>query len=302
MRTTAKQFDWLSLFLVVPFTLLLLLLIVLPVILTIRNAFTSLTFIGTPSSFVGLSQFQRVLADPLFWSSLGRSLIWVVGNALVQTVLAFFFAYIINLRSKPSGGGGNSLMQIMILLPWIIPTVAVAVIGTWMLNSSYGVVNYLLVRTGLVATPVNAYGTPGIALYSLIVLNSWHWFPFFFVVILGALKTVPQELYEAASIDGANGWQQFRTITMPLISRILSIVSMVGTLWSFNVFDTIYLITHGGPANSTFTAPIFVYETAFRQFQMGKSAAASLLLMIVLVTFAVFYYSFFVRQRSEGSE
>jgi multiple sugar transport system permease protein len=286
-----KRFDWISLILTLPFITLLVLLIALPMLLTVRNAFTSATFIGIPSEFVGFQQFSRVLSDKNFWDSLGRSLVWVIGNALLQTVLAFFFALIVNQKMR-----GGSTIQVVVMIPWIIPTVAVAVVGTWLMNSSYGVVNYALRTTGIVGTPINAFGNPSIALFSLIVLNSWHWFPFFFTVILGALKTVPEEIYEAAAIDGANAFQRFKSITFPMISRILGIVGLVGTLWSFNIFDTIYLITKGGPANATFTSPIYVYETAFRQFQLGKSAAASMILMVILIVFAILYYNLVVRK------
>lgn len=285
-----KRFDWVSIGLTVPFMLLVLLFIVAPVALTVRNAFTSVTFIGVPGKYVGLNQFERVLNDQLFWDSLQRSIIWVVGNALLQTLIAFFFALTVNQRLR-----GSSIFQILILLPWTIPTVAVAVIGTWIFNSSYGIANYIFREIGFIERPINAFGNPDLAMRSLIGLHSWHLFPFFFVVILGALKTVPHELYEAAAIDGANAVQRFFRITFPLIGRILGIVGMVGTLWSFNVFDTIYLITKGGPVDRTFTAPIYVYNTAFREFQMGKSSAASVILMLILMVFAVFYYKFVVR-------
>lgn len=273
--------------------LLIVVFIVFPVALTVRNAFTSVTFIGVPGEYVGLKQFERVVEDQVFWDSLKLSVAWVVGNALLQTLVAFFFALTINQRLR-----GGALIQILILLPWTIPTVAVAVVGTWIFNSSYGVVNYILREIGLISMPINAFGNPDIAMRSLIGLHSWHWFPFFFVVILGALKTVPNELYEAAAIDGANAIQRFHRITFPLIGRILGIVGLVGTLWSFNVFDTIYLITKGGPVNSTYTAPIYVYETAFREFQMGKSSAASVILMLFLMVFAILYYRFVVRKES----
>lgn len=293
MAAQAKRYDWASIALTVPFMLLIVVFIVFPVALTVRNAFTSVTFIGVPGEYVGLKQFERVVEDQVFWDSLKLSVAWVVGNALLQTLVAFFFALTINQRLR-----GGALIQILILLPWTIPTVAVAVVGTWIFNSSYGVVNYILREIGLISMPINAFGNPDIAMRSLIGLHSWHWFPFFFVVILGALKTVPNELYEAAAIDGANAIQRFHRITFPLIGRILGIVGLVGTLWSFNVFDTIYLITKGGPVNSTYTAPIYVYETAFREFQMGKSSAASVILMLFLMVFAILYYRFVVRKES----
>jgi multiple sugar transport system permease protein len=275
---------------VLPFVTVLVVLVALPVGIAISTSFTNMRFIGMPAEFVGLRQYQRVIQDELFWSSLGRSGLWILGNAVVQTVTAFVFALALSRRAR------NTASQLLVLLPWIIPTVAVAVIGTWLMNSSYGIINHLLRLVGLIDAPINAFGDSDIALWSLILLNSWHWFPFFFVVILGALTTVPSELYEAASIDGAGAWQRFANVTLPLISRILGIVGLVGTLWSFNVFDTIYLVTRGGPSNSTFTAPLYVYEVAFNGFQMGRSSAASVLLMIIMLGFAVLFYNLVVRK------
>jgi multiple sugar transport system permease protein len=275
---------------VLPFVTVLVVLVALPVGIAISTSFTNMRFIGMPADFVGLRQYQRVIQDDLFWNSLGRSGLWILGNAVVQTLTAFVFALALSRRAR------NTASQLFVLLPWIIPTVAVAVIGTWLMNSSYGIVNFLLQRLGLIDAPINAFGDPDIALWSLILLNSWHWFPFFFVVILGALTTVPSELYEAAAIDGASAWQRFTRVTLPLISRILGIVGLVGTLWSFNVFDTIFLVTRGGPSNSTFTAPLYVYEVAFNGFQMGKSSAASVLLMIIMLGFAVLFYNLVVRR------
>jgi multiple sugar transport system permease protein len=291
MTKRGRRFDWPSLLLILPFVAILSLFIVFPVILTARTAFTSATFIGMPSIFVGLTQFERVIGDRLFWDSLGRSGMWIVGNALLQTLVAFFFALVVSHKLPKS-----SVIQILILLPWIIPTVAVAVIGTWLMNSTFGIVNHLLIQLGVVERAIIAFGDPNLALGSLIILNSWKWFPFFFVVILGALKTVPQEVYEAAAIDGASGAQTFRAITLPLISRILGIVGLIGTLWSFNIFDTIFLVTRGGPANSSLTAPLYVYETAFRAFQMGQSSAAAIVLMLMLALYALLFYNLSVRK------
>lgn len=274
---------------VLPFVTVLVVLVALPVGIAVSTSFTNMRFIGMPADFVGLRQYQRVIQDELFWSSLGRSGLWVLGNAVVQTLTAFVFALALSRRAR------NTASQLFVLLPWIIPTVAVAVIGTWLMNSSYGIINYLLQRLGVIDVPINAFGDSDIALWSLILLNSWHWFPFFFVVILGALTTVPSELYEAAAIDGAGARQRFVRVTLPLISRILGIVGLVGTLWSFNVYDTIFLVTRGGPSNSTFTAPLYVYEVAFNGFQMGKSSAASVLLMFIMLGFAVLFYNLVVQ-------
>lgn len=281
--------DWVSLVLVVPFVLLIVAMVVWPVIVSARTAFTSATFVGMPADFVGFQQFRRVLTSSAFWDSLGRSGIWVVGNAALQTLVALALALVFNRLGKSAAG-----IRVLILIPWIIPTVAVAVIGTWVMNAQYGVLNYLLKQVGVITTSINAFGNPDIALGSLIVLNSWKWFPFFFVIVLGALNTVPGDLEESAKLDGASATAIFVHITLPLITRILAVVGMVGTLWSFNVFDTIYLITRGGPADSTLTAPIYVYDMAFRSFQLARSAAASLVLMVILLVFAVLFYQLVV--------
>lgn len=286
-----RSFDWSSVLLVIPFIAVLLIFTLIPIVMTIRDAFLSTAIIGAAGDFVGLRQFRRIVGDELFWSSLERSVRWVVGNAAIQTFVAFFFALVVNKKLRKRTG-----LQVLILLPWIIPAVAVAVIGTWMMNTSYGVINYLLRSVGLIDASINAFGDPDIALLSVTLLNSWRWFPFFFVVILGALKTIPKDLYEQSAIDGADGIKQFRCITLPLISRILGIVGMIGTLWSFNIFDIIFLITRGGPGQSTFTAPLYVYETAFRRFQMARSSAASVMVMVFLTGFTIVFYKGLVKK------
>ena len=179
-----KRFDWGSLVLTLPMWIVILLMVILPILITLRTALSSATFIGVPSKFVGMKQFKRVLADSLFWDSLKRSAIWVIGNALLQTTVAFACALLVDRIKR------GTMFQIIILTPWVIPTVSVALIGTWLMNANYGIVNYLLVESGLIKSPINAFGDPSMALLSLIILNSWRFFPFFFVVILGALKTV----------------------------------------------------------------------------------------------------------------
>ena len=173
------------------------------------------------------------------------------------------------------------------MLPWVIPTVAVAVIWQWMLNSNYGVIHHLLGEAGIdLGAP---FGNPTWALYTIILVNSWHWFPLVAVVIYGALATIPDELYEAARMDGANAWQAFWRITFPLLQPILFALGLVGSLWSVNILDSIYLITEGGPAGSTTTMPVYVYDTAFSAFRSSHAAAASVLTVLVLTIAALLF-------------
>jgi len=294
-KSLLKRFDWSSFLLTLPMWLVIIFMVVVPIILTFKTAFSSATFIGVSAKFVGLQQFRKVFADSLFWDSLKRSAVWVIGNAVLQTVVAFTCALLVDRMKR------GTVFQIVILTPWVIPTVSVALIGTWLMNSNYGIVNYILLKSGLLKTPINAFGDPSKALFSLILLNCWRFFPFFFVVILGALKTVPHELYEAAAIDGASALGTFRHVTLPLVNRVIGLVGLIGMMWSFNVFDTIYLITKGGPADSTLTAPIYIYHRAFNQFQVGQSAAASVIVMFILLTFASVFYWLIGRQTRRQS-
>jgi multiple sugar transport system permease protein len=178
------------------------------------------------------------------------------------------------------------------MFPWVIPSVAVAIIWQWMLNSNYGVVSHVLQAAHIISQPLNVFGESGSALFALILVNAWHWFPLSAVIVLGALQTIPDELYEAASIDGAGPWRTFWQITFPLLGKVLFALGLVGTLWSFNIVDSIYLITRGGPADASTTAPVYIYNEAFKSFHAADAAAASVVSIVLLGAFALLYMRF----------
>ena len=268
--------------LVLPILSILALVLGFPLVSAVNTSLRNENIIGSVSEFVGFQTYLTVLQDSAFWDALGRSGIWLVLNLVAQGVLAFATALLLR-RS----GWWSRTARIWIMLPWVIPTVAVAVIWQWMLNSNYGVIHHLLGQAGIdLGAP---FGNPSWALYTIILVNSWHWFPLVAVVIYGALATIPNELYEAARMDGANAWQAFWKITFPLLQPILFALGLVGSLWSVNILDSIYLITEGGPAGSTTTMPVYVYDTAFSAFRSSHAAAASVLTVIVLTIAALLF-------------
>ncbi len=268
--------------LVLPILSILALVLGFPLVSAVNTSLRNENIIGSVSEFVGFQTYLTVLQDSAFWDALGRSGIWLVLNLVAQGVLAFATALLLR-RS----GWWSRTARIWIMLPWVIPTVAVAVIWQWMLNSNYGVIHHLLGQVGIdLGAP---FGNPSWALYTIILVNSWHWFPLVAVVIYGALATIPNELYEAARMDGANAWQAFWKITFPLLQPILFALGLVGSLWSVNILDSIYLITEGGPAGSTTTMPVYVYDTAFSAFRSSHAAAASVLTVIVLTIAALLF-------------
>ncbi|MBW7881893.1 MAG: sugar ABC transporter permease [Caldilineaceae bacterium] len=257
--------------------------ILYPLLSAILLSVQDVKIIGTSGSFVGLDNYTRVLTTSSFWQALGRSGIWVLGNALAQTLAAFATALILNQRFR-----GQQLARVWIILSWIVPTVVVVIIWRWLLSSS-GIVNYLLTSLGLVNEAIGFFGTRNAASSSVILINSWRWFPFMAVTLLAGLQSIPRELYEAAAVDGATPRQRFFRITLPMLQPVLFVLGLVGTLLSFNVFDVIWLLTGGGPSSATTTLPVYIYDTAFTKYRLSQAAAISVVSGAVLLIFALLF-------------
>lgn len=238
--------------------------------------------IGTEGAFVGLDNYRNLLGDTAFLRALGKSAIWVVGNAVVQTLLALAAALALAQRFP-----GVKIARVWIILTWIVPTIVVVIIWRWLLSTSGGMINPLLVQLGVIDRPVGFFGSSTSAMTSLILINSWRWFPFVAVMLLASLQRIPEDLYEAAAIDGASAWQRFRWVTWPLLQPTLFVLAVVGTLLSFNVFDIIWLVTQGGPGSATTTLPVLIYQTAFKAYRLSDAAAMSIVATVLLMGFAL---------------
>lgn len=267
---------------VAPVLLWLAVTILYPLGSAIAISLRDIRVIGSDGGFVGLDNYADVLGLARLWAALGRSVVWVAGNAVLQTALALGTALLINQTFR-----GVKVVRIWVILSWIVPTIVVVIIWRWLLGTSGGMVNYLLVSLGIVDRPVGFFSGQGSAMASLIMINSWRWFPFVAVMLLAGLQRIPADLYEAAAIDGAGPWQSFRKITWPLLQPTMLVLGVVGTLLSFNVFDIIWLTTAGGPAGGTQTLPVLVYETAFKSYRLGQAAAMSVLISLALMALAV---------------
>ena len=184
---------------------------------------------------------------------------------------------------------GRNFARLWVILPWIVPTVVVVVIWSWLLTASGGIINYLLVSFGLLSQADRVFQYWRASVSSVIAINSWRWFPFVTVILLAALVRIPRELYEASAVDGASRWQQFIHITLPGLQPVLFVMGLVGTLLSFNVFDIIWLLTGGGPASGTTTLPVLIYDTAFKKYRLSQAAAMSVIVGIFLLIFAALF-------------
>lgn len=273
--------------LIAPLLLWVLITVATPLAYSVYISFTDLGTIGTEADFIGLENYVNLLAEPGFRSAFGRSLLWTVGNALMQIILALSTALVLNEAFR-----GRRFARTWVVLPWIIPTIVIAIIWRWMLNASYGIVNFIVTGLGISEAPINFLGSTTWALPTVVAINSWRWFPFLAIIILAGLQSIPEEYYEAAKVDGAGPLQRFFYITLPLLQPILFVLGLIGTLLSFNVFDVIWLLTEGGPSNATQTLPVLVYERAFNSFDMGEASAISVLLCGFLLIFSMLFVTF----------
>lgn len=266
---------------VAPALLFLLAVLGWPLIQAIVLSFQNVGVIGSQGSYVGMGNYLAVLGGAGFWRALGRSIVWVVANALVQTLLALGAALILNQKFP-----GVRIARTWIILTWIVPTVVVVIIWRWLLSTSGGMINPLLVQAGVIDRPVGFFATREGAMTTLIMVNSWRWFPFTALMMLAGLTRIPGDLYEAARIDGASAVKRFTRITWPLLQPTLLVLGVVGTLLSFNVFDVIWLLTAGGPAQASQTLPVLIYETAFKGYRQSEAATISVITSILLMGFA----------------
>lgn len=253
-----------------------------PLVQAVQLSLQDVRVIGAPGAFVGLDNYSRVLSNPSFWNAAWLSVVWVVANAVLQTVLALAVALVVNEKFP-----GVRVARTWVILTWIVPTVVVVVIWRWLFSTSGGMINPLLIQAGIVERPVGFFATPWTAMATLVFINSWRWFPFIALMMLAGLTRIPDDLYEAARIDGANAWQRFKRITWPLLAPTLGVLAVIGTLLSFNVFDVIWLLTSGGPAGGSRTLPVLIYETAFKGYRLSEAATVSVLATLLLMAFAV---------------
>ncbi len=285
LRATIRQ-HWLGYLLVAPILLWLLVTIVVPLVAAFGLSLQNIGIIGTPGEFVGLQNYTTTLQSTTFWTATGRSLVWVVGNAVLQTLLGFGTALLLN-QNLP----GVRVARVWMLLPWVMPTVVVVVIWRWMLSSS-SLVNFVLMQLGLIQLPISFFSSQESSMATLILINTWRWFPLTTLFILAGLQTIPDELYEAAKVDGASALQRFRFVTLPSLQNILAVLGLIGFLWSVNVFDIIWLLTQGGPSEGTTTLPVYIYNTAFKRYALSEAAAASIIFGGLLIVLAFLYLRF----------
>ena len=274
----------LGLYLVLPAVMLVILVVILPILSGIQISFTSQRVVGSEYETIGLKNYFDLFGDNNFIASLGRSAAWVLANGLFQTIVALLIALLINQPFK-----GQNFVRTWIILPWAVPAAVTAILWRWMFDATSGIINTSMMRLSLIEKPLLFLANPEIAGISLTFVNSWRYVPFLTIIFLAALASVPEEEYEAARVDGAGFWLQFKSITFPNILPTLTVLGLVGTLWASNVFDIIWMMTRGGPGVATTTVPVLMYDTAFYGYNISRASAGAIIFLLLLVVFALVF-------------
>lgn len=226
---------------------------------------------------VGLANYADVLRDNTFWQAIQHNAIYAAGTVVGKVVLALALAVLLN-QTLP----GRAIFRTALFLPVVLSFIVVGLLWSWIYNYNFGLANGLLTTLGLGSLKQDWLGNSSLALGALIVVDIWKWFGFHMVINLAGLQSIPPEMYEAARIDGANSWQLFRRITIPLLQPVTMINVTLATLGAFNVFDLVYVMTEGGPANSTNVAMMDIYLQAFQFYRFGYASAMSFVLLILV--------------------
>ncbi|MBC2836670.1 sugar ABC transporter permease [Gemmobacter straminiformis] len=251
---------------------------------------------GKLTGFAGWENFAEVFGDQLFWDSLWRTGIWTFFVVVGTLAVSLPVAIILN-----DDFYGRGLARVIIMLPWSVSLTMTAVVWRWALNGRAGLLNATLMDIGIIDQPVEWLATASTAFVVEILVGILVSIPFTTTILLGGLSAMPQDTYEAAMVDGASGWHQFRYITLPLMKPFINIAIVLNVIYVFNSLPIIWVMTEGGPANGTDILVTYLYKLAFRFGQLGKAAAISLIMFGVLLVFTLLYVALVSRGEEDAA-
>ena len=278
----AKAINWVF---ILPAVLVVGLLLLYPVISSIYFSFTSKHLIKANYEFVWFKNYIAILTDQDFWRSFFNNVKWKIVSLAGQILVGFTAALALERVRKC-----KSIYRTLLIVPWAFPTIVIALSWKWILNGVSGFLPNFLVKIGLCGAAPQFLTDGGLVFLTMVFINIWFGAPLIMVNVLSALQTVPKDQYEAATLDGSSAWQSFIYITVPHIRRVVGLLVVLRTIWVFNSFDMIYLITGGGPAGLTQTVPIYAYNTGWGLKMLGRSSAVTVLLLIFLLLVCSLYF------------
>ncbi len=239
-------------------------------------------------TFVGLRHYRYFASDPEFWSSFYYGCVYAGATMALQLGVGVPAALLLNEAFR-----GRNLLRGVVLFPYMIPTIVAVILWKWLLNDSYGLVNYLLLQSGAARTPVAWLG-PDHIMTALIATSVWQFFPFVVVTYLARLQTIAPELYEAATVDGASAWRRFLHVTLPQTASVLFVIVLLRSIWMFTKFDTVWLLAgEGGVSRYVRTLPVYAYSRSFTYLQAGMGASLAVIMFAMLLAATAIYFRLF---------
>ncbi|MFM0619834.1 sugar ABC transporter permease [Paraburkholderia nemoris] len=270
--------------LIAPSLVLALFIISYPIFNIVWQSLHEVSRFGAIRDFTGLQNFYTIFTDPSFLAAAKRTIVWTVCVVGGTVLISVPVALILNQDFY-----GRGVARTIVMLPWSVSLTMTAVVWRWAFNDDYGMVNVTLQRLGLINGPIHWLATPELAFPVEIAVGILVSIPFTVTILLGGLSSVPGDIYEAARMDGASAWQQFRKLTMPLLRPFINMTILLNVIYVFNSFPIIWVMTQGGPDNGTHILVTYLYELGFRLGRPGEAAAVSLIMLVMLFVFSIAY-------------
>jgi multiple sugar transport system permease protein len=288
----SKSGSGFALLMITPAVLVLLFVMVYPAIVAFQSSFFRINTLTRVETYVGLTNYGKVLNSPAFWDAFYRSLYWTSGAMISQMVCGVALALVLHKQVR-----GRSLVRGLVLFPYLVPAIVAVLVWRWIFSDTVGVANYLVIDVlNLSGRPIGWFD-PDWVMLSVIIMSLWKYLPYWALFVLARLQTLPTELHEAAEIDGATSWQKFRYITLPWILPVVIVLLVLRTIWAFNEFDMVYLPAGGGPLGYTTTVPVYIRSIAFEVGDIGHAAAVAMVMLAMVGVLTNVY--FWVYRRTE---
>lgn len=259
---------------------------VIPVGLVVKYSFFNNVIVEQSPVFVGLQNYFNIVKDEAFRTALLNTSIFTIASVIAHLLIGLAFATLLN--SSLISNFSKSLFRMIYILPWLFTVAIIAILWRMILNTN-GVINYVITTLGLVESPVEWLSSEKTALLAVIVINIWAGYPFYMTSILAGLQGIPRDLYEAATVDGASSFQQFRNVTLPQLKPIIISMSMLDLIWTSQQFALIWMTTGGGPITSTEMLGTYTYKLAFSQYQFSQASTSAVVLFLLSMVLAFFY-------------
>jgi len=271
--------------LIIPAAIIIAAVVVYPFVYNLVLSFSNMSLLHIRDwQIIGPRQYEKVFTEPRFYGILWKTLLWTVVNVTFHVTIGMALALVLYEKVP-----GKKLFRTLLILPWAIPPVVTALTWRGMFHYEYGAVNLILAKV-LHQTPIQWLNDPVGTFAACIMTNVWLGFPFMMIVALGGLQSIPHDLYEAATMDGANAWQRFKTVTLPMLKPVMTPAIVLGFVWTFNKVDIVWLVSNGGePADSTHILVSYVYRAAFNLYRYGYAAAFSVIIFLILMAFSLVF-------------